>query len=374
MSNTKIPEKIKNQLLIKSGGRCQYKGCNESLYQDLITNRFFNISYFAHIVADEPNGPRGCAKRSKLLSQDLENLMLMCDKHHRLIDKIDIDGHPEKLLLEWKAEHEKRIELLTSIKPNFHSHIVTYKANIGQHSPTFDFKYLANYLLPNLYPAQTSTIDLGLADSPFRDKDDIFWKAELNALEINFNQRLETLLRQNQINHISLFAFAPMPLLIKLGTLLNDIHNVEIHQPVRNPKTWNLSDDNTKIEFKIIEPKEHFENVALNISLSGNIDNIRIQNVLGENCSIYTLTIENPFNDFLQTKEQLKEFSKIIKLLFNRIKLKYDNKTTLNIFPAMPIATAIELGRSWMPKVDMPLAIFDENKLNDGFFKTIEIL
>ena len=60
--------------------------------------------------------------------------------------------------------------------------------------------------------------------------------------------------------------------------------------------------------------------------------------------------------------------------LFNLIKLKYNNKTTLNIFPAMPIATAIELGRSWMPKVDMPLAIFDENKLNDGFFKTIEIL
>lgn len=374
MSNTKIPEKIKNQLLIKSGGRCQYNGCNESLYQDLITNRFFNISYFAHIVADEPKGPRGCVKRSKLLSKDLENLMLMCDKHHRLIDKIDIDGHPENLLLDWKAEHEKRIELITSIKPNFHSHIVAYKANIGQHSPTFDFKYLANYLLPNLYPALTSTIDLGLADSPFRDKDDIFWKAELNALEVNFDQRLATLLRQNLINHISLFAFAPMPLLIKLGTLLNDIHNVEIHQPVRNPKTWNLSDDDSNIEYQIIEPKEHFENVALNISLSGDIDNVRITNVLGENCSIYTLTIENPFNDFLQTKEQLKEFSKTIKLLFNQIKLKYDNKTILNIFPAMPIATAIELGRSWMPKVDMPLAIYDENKMNDGFFKTIEIL
>ncbi len=54
MSNTKIPEKIKNQLIVKSEGRCQYKWCDESLYQDLIINRFFNISYFAHIVADEP--------------------------------------------------------------------------------------------------------------------------------------------------------------------------------------------------------------------------------------------------------------------------------------------------------------------------------
>jgi hypothetical protein len=374
MSNTRIPEKIKNQLLIKSGGRCQYKGCNESLYQDLITNKFFNMSYFAHIIADEPKGPRGCVKRSKLLAQDLSNLMLMCDKHHRLIDKIDVDGHPEKLLLTWKEEHEKRIEVVTGIKENHHSHIVTYKANVGMHSPTFDFKYLTPYLLPEYYPAQISTIDLGLSDSPFRDKDEIFWKAELNALETNFAGRIETLLRQNQINHISLFAFAPMPLLIKLGTLINDIHNVEIHQPIRNPKTWNLSSDKITTRYKIIEPKELCPTVALNISLSADIDNSRITNIIGNQCSIFTLTIDKPYNDFLQSKEQLNEFSKIIKVLFNQIKLKYNNKTILHIFPAMPIATAIELGRSWMLKADMPLAIYDENKLNDGFFKTLEIL
>ncbi|WP_064198649.1 MULTISPECIES: SAVED domain-containing protein [Emticicia] len=373
MSNTKIPEKVKNQLLIKSGGRCQYKGCNESLYQDLVTKRSFNISYIAHIVADEPNGPRGCKIRSKLLAQELGNLMLMCDKHHRLIDKIDVAGHPEKLLLEWKVEHEERIEVVTSINPNSHSHIITYKANIGQHSPTFDFKYLANYLLPDFYPAQTSTIDLGLADSPFRDKDKIFWDAELNALETNYTQRLETLLRQNHISHISLFAFAPMPLLIKLGTLINDIHNVEIHQPIRNPKTWNLSKEVIPINYKIIEPIEKNPIVALNISLSASIDNSRITNVLGEKCSIYTITIDNPFNDFLQTKGQLNEFSKLIRLLFNQIKSEYDSSIEINIFPAMPIATAIELGRVWMPKADMPLTIYDENKINEGFFKTIEI-
>jgi hypothetical protein len=193
-------------------------------------------------------------------------------------------------------------------------------------------------------------------------------------LETNFAGRIETLLRQNQINHISLFAFAPMPLLIKLGTLINDIHNVEIHQPIRNPKTWNLSSDKITTRYKIIEPKELCPTVALNISLSADIDNSRITNIIGNQCSIFTLTIDKPYNDFLQSKEQLNEFSKIIKVLFNQIKLKYNNKTILHIFPAMPIATAIELGRSWMLKADMPLAIYDENKLNDGFFKTLEIL
>lgn len=367
-----IPENIKLELWVKSAGRCEFNACNQPVWYNGLTLSEGNFAEVAHIIGSSKKGPRG-NDDSEILQQDISNLMLLCQRCHKEIDDNE-DNYSVELLRTWKRNHENRIEIVTGIKENFHSHIVTYKANIGQHSPTFDFKYLSNYLLPNFYPAQTLNIDLGLPDSPFRDKDDFFWQAELKTLETNFDERLATLLRKNIVTHISLFAFAPMPLLIKLGTLLNDIHNVEIHQPVRNPKTWNLSDDDAKIEYQTIEPKEHFETVALNISLSADIDNVRIQNVLGANCSIYILTIANPYNDFLQTKEQLKEFSKVIKILFNLIKLKYNNKTTLNIFPAMPIATAIELGRSWMPKVDMPLAIFDENKLNDGFFKTIEIL
>ena len=94
---------------------------------------------------------------------------------------------------------------------------------------------------------------------------------------------------------------------------------------------------------------------------------------MGNDCSIYTLSIANPFNDFLKTKMQLQEFSIVVRKLLNHIKSKYDAQTPLHIFPAMPIATAIELGRIWMPKADMPLLIFDENTAVNGFLKAIEI-
>jgi len=371
MSRKPIPEKIKLELWIKSAGRCEFNGCNEPVWYNGLTLSEGNFAEVAHIIGASKDGPRG-DKESEGLQQEFSNLMLLCRKCHKEID--DNEGkYYVELLRKWKREHEDRIRLITSIKQNSHSHIVTYKANVGQHTPTFDFKYLANYLLPDYYPAQTVDIQLGLEDSPFRDKDEFFYEVELNTLKTNFEQRLSPLLRQNQINHISLFAFAPMPLLIRLGTLLNDIHNVEIHQPMRNPKSWNLSNDNISENYKVLEPDNIDEEVALNISLSADIENKRITSVLGENCSIYTLTIDKPFNDFLKSKEQLNEFSKTIRLLFNRIKLSFSNKTPLNIFPAMPIATAIEFGRCWMPKADMPLVIYDENKANSGFFKTIEI-
>ena len=165
----------------------------------------------------------------------------------------------------------------------------------------------------------------------------------------------------------------PCHLLIKLGTLINDIQNAEIHQPVRNPKTWNLADEIELTQFKIIEPKETFPFVALNISLSAIINNERIIKVLGNECSIYTITIDNPFNDFLKSKNQLQEFSIVVRQLLNKIKSRYNAQTFLNIFPAMPIAASIELGRIWMPKADMPLNIFDENTDKGGFFKALEI-
>jgi hypothetical protein len=113
--------------------------------------------------------------------------------------------------------------------------------------------------------------------------------------------------------------------------------------------------------------------VALNISLSATINNDRITSVLGNDCSIYTLTIDEPFNDFLKSRKQLKDFSIEVRKILDHIKSKYNAQTPLHVFPAMPIATAIELGRVWMPKADMPLNLYDENTANSGFSQVLEI-
>ncbi len=373
MSVTNISSANKYILWGKAAGRCQYRGCNKPLFVDALTKSEFNQAYIAHIVADAPGGPRGDSVRSELLKDDISNLMLLCDEHHRLIDKKDVAGHPETLLLVMKKEHEDRIEKVASINPNMHSHIVTYKANVGIHTPVISYESVREFLLPSHYPAQSQAIDLSLSNSPQRDKDASFWATELENLESQFNEQLRQKFRKGEINHLSVFGFAPMPLLIKLGTLLNDIQHAEIHQPVRDPKTWNLNDDATETLYKVFEPSETLPTVALNISLSATINNDRITSVLGNDCSIYTVSIDEPFNDFLKSKRQLQYFSIEMRKLFNHIKSRYNAQTPLHVFPAMPIATAIEFGRIWMPKADMPLHIYDENRANSGFFKALEI-
>lgn len=374
MSVTSITDKNKYLLWVKSGGRCQYRGCNCSLTQDILTKRNFNKAYIAHIVADVPGGPRGDAVRSPLLKDDITNLMLLCDAHHRLIDRADVAGHPEKLLLEMKKEHENRIETVTAIDQDRQSYILTYKANVGVFTPELSYQTVSQYLQPDYFPAMADTIDLSLSNSIQKDSTPAYWTTEVANLEAQFDRKLFQKFTKGEIQHLSVFAFAPIPLLIKLGTLINDIYKSNIHQKVRNPDTWNLDDDTTEVKYTLIEPEKKHKTVALNISLSATITNDRITQVLGEECDIFTFTIDNPFNDYLKSKKHLGDFSIAFRQLFNQIKAKYGAQTPIHIFPAMPIAKAVELGRVWMPKADMPLYLYDENTANSGFVKVIEII
>ena len=363
-----IPSKTGRKLWVKSGGRCAY--CNIDLLEDTLTKKGINKAYISHIIAASENGPRGDKVLSKKLEIAYENLMLLCDECHNRIDESDVENNSVEFLVEMKKEHEERIHSLCAIKKEQQSCIIIYLANIGEHSPYIDFNLARNIIIPEHYPALSDALYLGLKNSPQRDKNRFFWQTELNNLETQFYEQIRPKIRRGKIPHFSLFAFAPQPLLVKLGTLINDIHNIEVHQPIRIPKGWKLSNQLYEKSFITKHPQSVNLNIALNISLSATINDDRIYSVLGKNTSIYTITIKEPFNDFLKHKTQLSEFSIKFRKLLNVIKSKYSAKTPLHIFPAMPIALAIELGRIWMPKADMPLHLYDEN---NGFRKVLII-
>ncbi|MGI9527197.1 MAG: SAVED domain-containing protein [Weeksellaceae bacterium] len=371
MSQSTISPKNKFFLWAISAGRCQYRGCAKSLYNDILTMRNFNQSYIAHIVADKPNGPRGDKQRSKLLSDDISNLMLLCDSHHRLIDREDVDGHPETLLKEMKQEHEDRVDNIfsTSMK----SHIVTYKANIGKNTPNFDYVLLKSSLKFGYYPAENRPISLGDFNSMNKDSNPNFWDIEKKELDAKFDRFLLPLIKDNSIQHISLYAFAPIPLLIYLGTLINDIIPMDIMQKQRVPDTWEFADEESTTNYNFSKPNNIFEKIALKIELSDNISNERIERVMGESVSIYSLYIDKPNNDFIHSRGQIIDFTTKIKEVFRTIKKIHGEDYEINIFPAMPISLAVQLGRAWMPKADLPLKIYDQNRNLGGFIEAIKI-
>jgi hypothetical protein len=366
-----IPEKIKTRLWVLTGGRCQYEGCNKPLWQDELTLLQMNTAYIAHIIAVEPNGPRGNNDLSPKLATDISNLMLMCDEHHRLIDREDVEGHPVERLHEMKRKHEERIELLTSIQKEKKSHVLLYGANIGDHSTHLSWRKAAIAMVPEFCPAENQAIELSWNNSSFKDNESIFWQIERKHLQRQIRQKVKDRLQNKDIEHLAVFALAPQPLLMEFGRLLSDIPAAEIFQLHREPPDWKWQEHPEGFDYILQEPEIQKKTVALNLSLSATVDNSRITSVLGNEISIWTLTIEKPNNNFLKSREQLSMFRKQFRLLMDRIKARHGQDIVLHVFPAVPVSVAVEIGRVWMPKADLPLCIYDQNRKLNGFMKAL---
>lgn len=374
MSITYISTPTKLLLWGKAAGRCEYRGCNKPLWGDELTKAEFNTAYIAHIIADKETGPRGHPLLSEKLKKDISNLMLMCDVHHRLIDIHKVGKHPVKLLTEMKSEHERRIEIVTSLVEQQKSHILLYGANIGQHSSPVSWKRAVTAMLPDWYPAEKPAIELGLKNSSFSDNDPEYWKLERENLKRLFDQKVKSRLGAGEILHLSVFALAPQPLLMELGRLLSDIPMAQPYQLHREPPNWNWQDDVPSVDYLIQQPSSRSKDtVALIISLSATVTADRIVSVLGPNTSIWTLTIKSPNNDFLKSKEHLSSFRQAFRKTLDRIKAQHGQDTVLHIFPAVPVSVAVDIGRIWMPKADLPLYIYDQNRETGGFMFALDI-
>jgi hypothetical protein len=373
MSVATISPKTKMMLWGKAAGRCQYEGCNELLDLDLVTKVSMNASYIAHIYGDQPLGPRYHNEYSVKLAKDLSNLMLLCDRHHRMIDREQEASHPPQRLLGMKQRHEDRIALLTGIRPEMQSHVILYGANIGAHGAPLSFQIAADAMTPSRYPSAQAAIELSLINSLMEDHTPEYWKVQHDHLVQLFDRYVRPLIGKHQTQHFSVFGLAPMPMLIKLGTLLSDISETDVYQRHREPATWRWQQDEEDFEFRLLEPKSKKGLPVLKLSLSANITDDRITSLFGEECSIWEITHPQPHNDFLRSPHHLKKFRVIMRKTFDRIKACHGQQSTLQLFPAMPVSSAVELGRVYMPKADLPLVIYDQQNKHKAFIRTIQL-
>jgi len=369
-----IPNDVKTQLWTFSAGRCQFDNCNKPLWRHDVTMDAMNKSYIAHIYAYSPEGPRYDKLISPKLEKDFSNLMLVCDECHRLFDdKSRLDDYSAERLIQMKKEHEERIQLLTDIKPEKKSHIVLFGAKIGQHATPLNYLNVRNAIIPEYYPFDSKAIELGIKNVSLEDVGENYWTMQEENLTASFADKLKYVKEHSLTQHYSIFALAPQPLLIKLGVLLNDIYRAEVYQLHREPSTWKWQEEETEINYVLINPEKQAKRIALKFELSATITDDRITSAIGEDTAIWSIKIDVPDNDYLRSKNQLRDFRKIVRKAFDQIKATHGQQTVLNIFPAMPVATAVELGRVWMPKADMQMVIYDQNHKLNGFFKTIEI-
>lgn len=368
-----IQTNVQNMLWGVAAGRCEFRGCNKPLWRNEATNFQVNIAQKAHIWSFSEAGPRGNEGVTGSELNGIENLMLVCHGCHKLIDDDKAGAtFSVQLLQSMKKEHERRVELVTSIEQNRRSHLLLYGANIGTQGATIRFNSAAAAMLPDYYPASNQPLEVSLKNSNFKDHEEFYWNLETNHLERAFEDKIRPGILSGEIAHLSVFGLAPQPLLMKLGSLLTDIPEVRVFQRHREPQTWSWLEHNSELDLVVIPPENLGRQAAINLSLSASIDNKRIHKVLGDDISIWTLTTTTPHRDLIRTEAQLCILRDAFRRLLDQIKVSSGDKEVLHVFPAVPVCAAIEFGRVHMPKADLPLRVYDQSKL-DGFIRAVDI-
>ena len=371
-----IKREVERELWARAAGRCQFDGCNRLVFKSPVTQEPVNISEKAHIYSFSEIGPRGwgpfVTNRKQL--NEVANLMLVCHDCHKTIDK-DKKGerYSAGLLMRWKDEHERRIAIVTGVDPTKKSYVILYGANIGDQTSKLQPEAAKEALFPDWYPAEERPIQLSMSWEG-RDSDLAYWKTEAENLRIAFDRMIRPLVDSHECPHLSLFALAPIPLMTLFGSLVTDKVPAQTYQLHREPfQTWKWLDGPADFAFQVKRPASCAHPPALVIALSDHIELSRITAVLGEAVSIWELRIERPNNDFLKSKEQLSHFRETVRQLIVDIGNSHGKHTQLAIFPAMPVACAIDLGRVRMPKADGPWIIYDQNNEQRKFIRALEI-
>lgn len=104
-----ISQKDLRILYQQSGNRCAFPGCTKLLvYREDPASAPTPISEVAHIVAKSLDGPRGSYPLPTEARDLYDNLILLCEEHHHIVDD-NPASYPVEMLCRWKTEHEKLV-------------------------------------------------------------------------------------------------------------------------------------------------------------------------------------------------------------------------------------------------------------------------
>lgn len=166
---------------------------------------------------------------------------------------------------------------------------------------------------------------------------------------------------------------APQPLLIQLGAHFTDKVPVEVYQPNREPRTWRRQPHPDDFEFVLKRPEETSGPPAVLFSLSGKVDHRRVHEAIGTRAVVWEVTSTDCHNDCLRSEAQLSEFRAMVRKMFVDLQEAHPAAREVLIFPAMPVACAVELGRLRMPKADLPWRVFDQDRRQNAFVDRLTV-
>lgn len=371
----------------EAGGRCMYSGCGCDLGSTPLTTKAARIAYLAHIVASNPDGPRG-NESSHALSDDPENIMLMCDAHHRLIDRIDVEGHPTRHLRQMREAHTDRVRILLDSLQCPSAQIITLLADLAQTPTNVSRNELIDSILSRgLGPLPEIKNMVRRTQRDDRDRNE-FWKNLLIEHDTDIRELIN--LTSNKPSQSSLttadtlavFPLHLVPMLILFGRIIGEARNVEIFQYNRDLRTWRWTSSSSSADNPFTLNTEHCnlsesKHTILSFELTANLDIDALpdqlkQAVIKKTANWIRVQSNCPDPNCIESSERLSDFTKLARQAINTVQDSWQSKH-VHLFGICPASALFKVGQMLQAGHHSVFTVYDRPKGSMPFVPALQI-
>lgn len=175
---------------------------------------------------------------------------------------------------------------------------------------------------------------------------------------------LRAKVNRETVRHISVFAFGRIPLLVALGSLLDDTIPTVVYAKRRDGDEgwgWPIDADTVDFEFIQLQVGSMQGKVAVMFSVSGSVDPRRLPSHIDDTVTVYEVRPVGvtPSPDVLASADSLDNFTRAWRALLAHTESAHPGLESVDVFPAVPVAAAIQLGRAPMRDVHPALRLYD---------------
>lgn len=375
-----ITQATANSVWADAGGCCMFKGCGKDLSVVPLYNKKKRVAYLAHIIASDPDGPRG-NHDSHRLSNSPENIMLMCDMHHRLIDVFALDNYPAPRLQQMRLEHTSKVRMYREAMQFTEAHVMTLFADLGNistHYPDSEFLEVLLAEKLSMHPHVKRHLE-------YRKRDDRtspdFWGNYLHEMELRISNMVQEMRFQNSVDVLAVFPLHHTPTLILAGRITGEARRVRVFQPSRKRKSW-LWDPNA-IEhppgtFKVFG-KTNFKSdeVLLTVELTAHLDRKTLPDTLNdaldsERMPWIRIKLDSPDGECIGKKEDLEQFVNTARHTINFIQDQIRAKR-VHLIVMSPSSTTFSLGQLMQVGHHAEFILYDRANWEQPFVEAFTI-
>jgi SMODS-associated and fused to various effectors sensor domain len=381
MSLTEVDGRV---LWVRAGGRCTL--CKRYLLEGDLSGTEVPLGEGAHIVGrvDSEKSPRGKDPLPVDERDEVDNVMLACSACHTEIDRQQVAGILDVAFLrERKRQHEAEIKYRTGLLHDRRTAVLRMAGDVRGDIVELPRRAAAEAVLrcaerfPSFlesYDRQGVEIDLQNlpGEHPLTRE---YYPLATSQIDRAIESWVQPGIRKGDITHLSVFAIARLPLLVYLGSKLDDGSPVDIYQRHRATDSWiwpETSDPGT--DFQLVESNtdSSVTEAVFITNLSGTTPVCDLPESL-QGLPIWTLTPDNrPGEDVIAHTAVLHRFTAAVRSYFTNLEATNKQVRTLHLIGALPLSAAVAFGRI-LKSEDLRPVIVIYDRTGAGYRRALEV-